>query len=64
MSRNDWKEYYLFLINSGLATIETLRRKYYSYLEHEENWLKSLDRVSYLTAKAALEEICGIGECA
>jgi len=64
MKKDDWKEYYLFLLNSGLATLESLKRKYYSYLEHEENWLKSLDKYSYLHAKAALEEICGIGECA
>ena len=64
MSRDNWKEYYLFLLNGGLATLESLKQKYYSYLEHEDNWLKSLDRVSYLNAKAALKEICQIGECA
>lgn len=64
MTRDEWKAYYKRLLNNGLVTIESLKKKYYSYLEHEENWLRSLDRVSYLNAKAALEEICGIGECA
>ena len=62
MKKEEWKAYYNLLLNSGLATIESLKNKYYSYLEHEDRWLKSLDRYSYLHAKAALKEICGIGE--
>lgn len=58
MNKEDWKNYYKMLLNSGLATIESLKKKYYSYLEHEEAWLQSLNRDSYLHAKAALEEIC------
>lgn len=56
-TKNQWKDYYKCLLNKGLATIETIRQKYYDYEDRGIEWMKSPDKISYLNAQAAMKEI-------
>lgn len=60
MSKDEWEAYYSFLLYYGIETVAGLKIKYYDYKRNEDDWLRSKDKVSYLNAQAALEEICGI----
>lgn len=54
---SEWYSYYMLCLECGIYTIQQLEEKYWDYKKHEEEWLNSSNRLSYLSGQKALETI-------